>query len=71
MTWPELDNVIGTCSICAGPVVMSPWTNLTAMSITKARCARCGARKKEDYGPVIEMEPQKPIVITTKLNGTE
>ena len=46
--------VIGTCSKCRGPVcVPALWGGIYPPTPT---CQRCGARKKESFGPVVEME---------------
>lgn len=46
--------VIGTCSLCGGPVtVPSVWMGLIPPTPT---CSSCGATKKAAYGPVIHME---------------
>lgn len=48
-----LDNksvIIGTCSICGGPVTSLP----SGMAV----CTQCGA---QSYGPVIPMHPVKPF----------
>lgn len=46
--------IIGTCSICAGPVDDS-------MTLCGApKCRRCGALKKMSYGPIVDMEPCQP-----------
>lgn len=49
----ELGHVIGTCSLCGGPV-----RKLTCE--TSARCDKCGALAAE-HGPVIPMVPQ-PVI---------
>ncbi len=50
------DQVLGTCSLCSGPVtVPQTWMGLYPPPPT---CQRCGAVKKESYGPVIEMTPR-------------
>ena len=51
--------IIGTCSICSGPVVQE--TNEFSSNqylAPRPYCKDCGARKKNPYGPVIDMEPQ-------------
>ena len=42
----EMENIIGTCSKCNGPVEDGEVPT----------CKKCGAKKKQNYGPVIEME---------------
>lgn len=49
------DVIVGTCSICGGPVVI-PSIILSTVQPTPF-CRKCGARKVEDYGPTIKMEP--------------
>jgi hypothetical protein len=54
-----MSEIIGTCSICGGPVK-------THINGTKY-CERCGAEEKCDYGPIIPMDPpyipaQYPLV---------
>ena len=46
---------IGTCSLCGGPVQTPEKTN-TSVPPTPT-CARCGAKKRSNYGQVIDMEP--------------
>jgi hypothetical protein len=50
-----MNNVIGTCSLCGGPVVVP-----SMMINPVALCSRCGAARKTSYGPVIPMEPPSP-----------
>lgn len=48
------DLVIGTCSKCRGPVcVPSLWGSVVPATPT---CRGCGAHKRAEHGPVIEME---------------
>ena len=42
--------IIGTCSICGGPV--------KASADGSPSCSQCGARGKGPYGPVIPMEAE-------------
>lgn len=50
----SVEQPIGTCSECGGPVV------LPSMSVDPVPyCRRCGATKRQPYGPVIPMEPRK------------
>lgn len=52
-----MDRIIGTCSICGGPVtVPTSWLGVYPPVPT---CRTCGAIKKESYGPVIDMDPPK------------
>jgi hypothetical protein len=56
-----IEKVIGTCSLCRGPVVehVGPYSRTTGKP--SDRCKKCGAARKS-YGPVIEMEaPRDPI----------
>jgi peptidase E len=49
--------IIGTCSICSGPVtVPSNWMDILPPIPT---CQSCKATKLTDYGPVIQMQPTK------------
>lgn len=51
--------IIGTCSLCQGPVaIIEPWMGTHSCVPT---CQNCGARKKDPYGPVIEMVPYKGL----------
>lgn len=50
-----MNNTIGTCSICGGPVTLPEMWGGTVPPIP--RCDKCGARAKQPYGPRIEMEP--------------
>lgn len=51
--------IIGTCSLCKGPVaIIEPWAGTMPCVPT---CQRCGARKKDPFGPTIEMEPYKGL----------
>lgn len=45
------ESVVGTCSICAGPVVETTLGR---------RCRACNATPEQDYGPVIPMQPRWP-----------
>jgi hypothetical protein len=47
--------IVGTCSLCKGPVA-TPGVWMGTVPAPR-RCQRCGAHAKEDYGPVIEMDP--------------
>lgn len=46
-----MDNRVGTCSLCGGPVVLP-----SMMLHPVPCCARCGAQAKNPHGPVIPME---------------
>lgn len=51
MAKPEqFERIIGTCSKCRGAVV----ERLSICPV--AYCKRCGAKKKPEFGPIIEME---------------
>lgn len=49
---------VGTCSLCGGPVQV-PKHCLSVVPPTPT-CAKCGARPKQDHGPIIEMERPQP-----------
>lgn len=60
--------VIGTCSICGGPVtVPGVWWGVGAPPTP--RCERCGAVPQQAHGPVIPMQPA-PWIWTTTTTGT-
>lgn len=47
--------VVGTCSLCHGPVqVPLIWHGVYPPVPT---CRRCGAQPKPEHGPIIEMQP--------------
>ena len=46
--------VIGTCSICGGPVALPELWGGDMPPIPK--CKRCGATKPNPYGPVVTMK---------------
>lgn len=50
--------VVGTCSICRGPVTqyMGAWYGINPP--TKS-CSKCGATEAPNYGPVIPMVPTR------------
>ncbi len=50
-----MNNTIGTCSECGGPV------KLPSMMVNPVPCCeRCGTRPKAPaYGPIIPMQPQR------------
>ena len=52
--------MIGTCSRCGGPVTVPEHWMGTQPPILS--CQRCGATKRQPYGPVIEMDepPVRP-----------
>lgn len=49
------ERIIGTCSLCGGPVVVPDVFYSVLPPIP--RCRDCGARMKRSYGRVILMEP--------------
>ncbi len=52
-------SVIGSCSICGGPVTVH--TTWHCVIPDTPRCERCGAVKAEVHGPVIPMVPAQPM----------
>jgi hypothetical protein len=50
-----MENIIGTCSECGGPVAVP-----SMMVDPVPRCKRCGATTASPYGPIIKMVPTKP-----------
>lgn len=48
--------IIGTCSLCSGPVGMP--NNLTITMTATPCCFRCGAVPRNPFGPRIEMQPR-------------
>lgn len=50
--------VIGTCSLCGGRVVMP--TLWSGINPPVPSCTSCGATKKQPNGPIIEMENPRP-----------
>lgn len=60
-----MDRVLGTCSLCGGPVTVPPaWYGMLPPVPT---CADCGARPKQPHGPVIKMEPRRD---TSSVNNS-
>lgn len=52
---------IGTCGICGGPVsIPSVWFGTVPPD---AACERCGARPKNQYGPVLPMEDARQYIM--------
>lgn len=52
-----MKQIIGTCSECAGPVV------IYGMELNPIpRCDKCGATKASPHGPIIPMTPKKERV---------
>ena len=60
---------IGTCSICGGPVMIPDVWYSTIPPIPT--CGRCGARKRDPYGPVVEMSPAVPSATPDQSIGPE
>lgn len=48
------DHVVGTCSLCGGPVCVPYIWSGTLPPVPY--CKICNAVKKQPYGPVVEME---------------
>lgn len=48
------EQVIGTCSLCGGPVTVP--TVIWSVVPPSPTCQRCGAVQRQSYGPVIPME---------------
>lgn len=49
-----MSNVLGTCSICGGPVMVPEfWGGSIPPTPT---CQKCGATKAQPHGPVIPMD---------------
>ena len=51
--------IVGTCSCCGGPVCVP--TAYHSVIPPVPTCQRCGATKRQSYGPVIDMVPAGPI----------
>lgn len=51
-----MENRIGTCSICGGPVVVPCY-----MIYPTPHCDRCGAIPANPHGPVIPMRQPPPV----------
>lgn len=50
------DTILGTCSLCGGPVtVPHAWLGT---SPPLPECKHCHARPRRPYGPVIDMQPR-------------
>lgn len=49
-----MTKVIGTCSVCGGPVTIPTVWHGTNPPI--ARCSSCGATPAEGHGPIIPMK---------------
>jgi hypothetical protein len=50
-----LGPTVGTCSLCYGRVAV-PWEIILKGKTGIPTCENCGAKKKDVYGPIIEME---------------
>lgn len=55
--------IVGTCSICSGPVCVP--TAYHSIVPPTPKCADCGATAKRNYGAVIPMEATAPARIRT------
>lgn len=51
------ETTIGTCSICSGPVTVPTFYHSVVPPVPT--CRSCGATKRENHGPVIDMEPRR------------
>ena len=60
--------ILGTCSLCAGPVSIPEAWHSTLPAVPT--CQRCGAREKQPYGAVIEMEPRKRSPPDLRVSNT-
>lgn len=63
------EQILGTCSICSGPVCCPLFYWSVVPPVPK--CKRCGATKKESYGPVIDMVPQNDKVVQWPSTSTD
>jgi len=61
ITCPPGYTIIGTCSLCGGPVT-TPTAWMATIPAPRT-CARCGAVSAEYHGPVIPMMPAPPTKI--------
>lgn len=60
-----MNNIIGTCSECGGPVKMP------SMMVNPVPCCeRCGAIAANPFGPVIQMKPSNKINYGCTCGGT-
>ncbi len=58
-----MDAVIGTCSICGGPVMVpAVWYGIEPPIPT---CRNCGAVREQTYGPIIPMRPNLTRISST------
>lgn len=64
-----MNSVIGTCSICGGPVTMPNVWWSTGCPPTP-RCEWCGAVPQQAHGPVIPMQPAPYRIVTTTKSGS-
>lgn len=67
ITYPG-KTVIGSCSICGGPVLVHEVWFCTIPDVPT--CAKCGATKADSHGPVIPMAPAAPWPTTTLTTGS-
>lgn len=66
MSYPQTGRIIGTCSLCDGPVWLPPM-----MVDPTPTCKRCGAVAKDPHGPVIPMtRPVKAVGRTAQAHKT-
>lgn len=66
---PWYHAVIGTCSLCGGPVtVPQVWHGVIPPTPT---CADCGAVKADMHGPVIPMRPGPKVTTGTTWTTTD
>lgn len=54
--------VIGSCSICGGPVLVHEVWHCTIPDVPT--CGNCGAIKADNHGPVIPMVPRLPVLVS-------
>jgi hypothetical protein len=52
-TYPTTYKCVGSCSVCAGPVLVAE----RGTSNSAPKCDHCGATARTTYGPTIDMIP--------------
>ena len=52
--------IIGTCSLCGGPVTVPNYLNVISLIPATPACAQCGAVPMDTHSPVIPMRLQVP-----------
>ena len=59
------EQIVGTCGACSGPVVLpiAWWGVIPPVPI----CKECGATARQDYGPVMPMNPPQKIWTSNKI----